>query len=252
MIRLEKITAGYGETPVLQDVTLQFAPGSLTVLAGPNGSGKSTLLKCAAGLLPVQAGQVLVDDAPLAEYEKDRRQLARKLAYLPQSRPVPGITAKRMVLHGRFPHLGWPRRYRAEDHAAAKRAMEACGIGELAHRPVSALSGGQRQKVYLAMALAQEAPAILLDEPTTHLDIRHRLEILQLARRLADEGKTVVLVLHELDLALRYADKLALLEQGKLIAFDAPRKIAESGLLERVFGVRAEPAGEGYTFHLPE
>lgn len=255
MIEVKDLCAGYGQSTVLQQVSLRFEAGTVTVLAGPNGSGKSTLLKCAAGLLSPQSGTVTVAGRPLQAY--DRRALAQTLAYLPQSRPVPSISVSRMVLHGRFPYLGYPRRYRQADRDAARSAMERCGILYRADRPVSALSGGERQKVYLAMAVAQNTPAVLLDEPTTYLDIRHQLEVLELAKSLTAAGKTVVLVLHDLNLALQYADRIALLENGRLAAEGTPDEIAQSGVLERVFGVRADPlAGPGgrvtYAFRLPE
>ena len=256
MIELRNVTAGYDKKKVLHALSLQFEPGLVTVLAGPNGSGKSTLLRCAAGLLPVWQGQVLVAGRPVCEYEKDRRKLARQLAYLPQSRPVPNITVQRMVLHGRFPYLSYPRRYARDDYAACQQAMEACGIAQSAGEQVTALSGGQRQKVYLAMAMAQQTPAILLDEPTTYLDIRHQLEVLELCKTLARNGHTLVLVLHDLNLAMRYADRLFLLEQGTLAAGGTPAQIAESGILDRVFGVQTERLNKSdgkitYAFDLP-
>ena len=168
-----------------------------------------------------------------------RRQLAQKVTYLPQSRSVPNITAYRMVLHGRFPYLSYPRRYRPEDHAAARRALELADAWELAQLPVQTLSGGQRQKVYLAMALAQDTPVLLLDEPTTFLDIAHQLELAETARTLAEEGKAVVMVLHDLNLALSCAHRVAVLEEGQLRRVGAPEEIYASGVLEKVFQVRA-------------
>ena len=165
---------------VVQDVTLDLIPGEVLVLLGPNGCGKSTLLRVTAGLQPPAAGQVLVDGA-LAQ-RLSRRQLAQRITYLPQSRSVPNITAYRMVLHGRFPYLSYPRRYRPEDHAAARRALEQADAWDLAGLPVQTLSGGQRQKVYLAMALAQDTQTILMDEPTTYLDVPHQLELLDFAQ----------------------------------------------------------------------
>ena len=157
MLKIQNLTAGYGEKTVLHDVSITFHPGSFTAILGVNGSGKSTLLKAAAGLIPLQGGEVLAD-VPRA----------RHIAYLPQNRRLPELTAYRLVLHGRFPWLGWPRNYREADHAAAKAAMERLGIAEFADTPLPQLSGGTRQKCYLAMALAQEAPTILLAHPMTH------------------------------------------------------------------------------------
>lgn len=235
MIELHDLTVGYGERTVLRDVSLDFPPGQVTVLLGPNGCGKSTLMKTALGLLPRQGGEVLYDGVDLERLTT--RQVARKAAYLPQSREVPSITARRMVLHGRFPYLGYPRRYRAEDYEAAAKALEWAGAGDLADRPVRELSGGQRQKVYLAMALAQDTETVFMDEPTTYLDIRHQLAIMETARELARAGKAVVLVLHDLPLALREADRAAVLADGQLLAWDTPEAVYAAGVLDQVFGV---------------
>ena len=209
MIQLSHVTAGYGGPPVVQDVTLDLTPGEVLVLLGPNGCGKSTLLRTIAGLQPLSSGEVLVDGISAAGLS--RRQLAQKITYLPQSRSVPNITAYRMVLHGRFPYLSYPRRYRPQDHAAAKKALEQADAWDLAGLPVQTLSGGQRQKIYLAMALAQDTQTILMDEPTTYLDIQHQLDLMRFSQTLAGEGKAVVLVLHDLCLALRFAHRGAVM-----------------------------------------
>ena len=249
MIELHDLTVGYGERTVLRDVSLDFPPGQVTVLLGPNGCGKSTLMKTALGLLPRQGGEVLYDGVDLERLTT--RQVARKAAYLPQSREVPSITARRMVLHGRFPYLGYPRRYRAEDYEAAAKALEWAGAGDLADRPVRELSGGQRQKVYLAMALAQDTGAVLMDEPTTYLDVRHQLEVMEAARKLASQGKTVVLVLHDLCLAMRFADEIAVLSGGGVQQRGTPEEVYQSGVLDRVFGValRRMQTGDGWQYY---
>ena len=235
MIELNNLTAGYGGKTVLRDVSLDFPPGQVTVLLGPNGCGKSTLMKAALGLLPRQGGEILYDGVDLKCLTT--RQVARKAAYLAQSREIPSITARRMVLHGRFPYLGYPRRYRADDYAAAEKALEWAGAADLADRPVQELSGGQRQKVYLAMALAQDTETVFMDEPTTYLDVRHRLEVMAGSRRLADMGRAVVLVLHDLSLALREADRVAVLAGGALCQVGTPEEVFTGGELDRVFGV---------------
>ena len=220
MIELKELTVGYGEKPVLREVSMAFPPGQVTVLLGPNGCGKSTLMKTALGLLPRQGGEILYDGVGLEHLTT--RQVARKAAYLAQSREIPSITARRMVLHGRFPYLGYPRRYRAED---------------LADCPMQELSGGQRQKVYLAMALAQDTETVFMDEPTTYLDVRHQLEVMTVSRRLADMDRAVVLVLHDLSMALREADRLAVLADGALRQIGTPEEIFAGGELDRAFGV---------------
>lgn len=235
MIQLRNLTAGYGGSPVVDGVTLDFPPGQVLALIGPNGSGKSTLLKAALGLLPAMGGQVLYDGMDITALT--RRQVAQKAAFLAQSRPQSSILALRMVLHGRFPYLSYPRRYGKEDYAAARRAMDATGTRSYENTNVSRLSGGQRQGVYLAMALAQDTGTILMDEPTTYLDIGRQLRTMQTARDLAREGRAVVLVLHDIPMALRGADRVAVLNGGKLLHCGGPEEVYASGVLDRVFGV---------------
>lgn len=235
MIELHGLCAGYPGREVLHDISLAFTPGEVLCLLGPNGCGKSTLLRAANGLLPVSGGQVLLDGVPIGRCSP--REIALRVAYLPQSRAVPNITARRMVLHGRFPHLGYPRRYRAEDRAAAQRALEWVDALDIADRLLPELSGGQRQKVYLAMALAQGTKTILMDEPTTYLDVRHQLEVMALARRLAEQGRAVVMVLHDLCLAMRSADEVAVLSEGCLVQAGTPEALYAAGVLDRVMGV---------------
>lgn len=236
MMELCHITAGYGGPPVLRNVSLVFEPGKVTVLAGPNGCGKSTLLRVAARLMAPERGEVRIEGQDVSRLSA--KQFARLAALLPQSRPLPGITAGSLVLHGRFPYLGYPRRYGPADRAAARSAMERAGVLELADRNVARLSGGQRQKVYLAMALAQDTPVLLLDEPTTFLDIGCQLELARLMRETAAEGKAVVMVLHDLNLALGCAHRVAVMEEGRLRAWGTPAEIYAGGALEEVFGVR--------------
>jgi len=236
MIELRNITAGYGGTPVLQDISLELRPGQVTVLIGPNGCGKSTLLRVAARQHTPERGGVWLDGEGVSGLST--KEFARHVALLPQSRSVPEISVGALVLHGRFPYLGYPRRYRPEDRQAARKAMEQTGVLELEHTMVSQLSGGQRQKAYLAMAVAQDTPYLLLDEPTTYLDISHQLELVELARKLARQGKGVVMVLHDLNLALTWGDMVAVMEHGRVVQTGTPDAVFESGVLERVFGVR--------------
>lgn len=244
MLSLLHIYAGYGEKTILHDISLDFPAGTVTAILGPNGCGKSTLLRAAAGLLPVSAGTADVDGP-----------LARTIAYLPQSRPVPDMTAQQLVLHGRFPWLSWPRRYRERDFAIARAAMDRLGIGEFAQRPLGELSGGTRQRCFLAMALAQEAPTLLLDEPTSFLDVGHQLKLMALCRELAAEGKAVALVLHDLPMALQWADRVAVMDHGCILALGTPEEIWASGILDRVFGVEVrrleDDGGVQYVCALP-
>ena len=237
MIEVCNLSVGYRGVPVLEGVNLAFQPGEVFVLAGPNGCGKSTLLRTVMGLQPRLGGEILFDGVDRIRLTS--RQAAQKAAFMAQSRNVPSITAGRLVLHGRFPYLSYPRSYRREDRDIACRALEWVGAAELANRPIEELSGGQRQKVYLAMALAQDTQTIFMDEPTAFLDISCQLETMALAQRLAKDGKAVVMVLHDLCLALQTADRMALFHQGKLSVCGTAEEIYTSGALETVFGVSA-------------
>lgn len=236
MIALKDLTVGYHGEALLSQVNLEFPQGQVTVLLGPNGCGKSTLLRTVLGLLPPLSGEILYDGEPISSLSGGA--VARKAAYMAQNHTVPSIVAQRMVLHGRFPYLSFPRKYRKEDHEAVRRALETAGGLDLSNRPMQELSGGQRQKVYLAMALAQETGTILMDEPTTWLDIRHQLEVMATARALAESGRAVGLVSHDLCLALRTADRVAVLAQGALQLAAPPEEAFASGVLDLAFGVQ--------------
>lgn len=248
MLEVKNLCAGYQRKEVLHRITASFAPGEITGILGPNGCGKSTLLKVIAGLQKPTSGQVLLDGQSLMELPP--KKSARKIAYLPQSRNVPEISALRMVLHGRFCYLSYPRRYRAQDYEAARQALAWIGASDLADQSVSELSGGQRQKIYIAMALAQNADTILMDEPTTYLDIKNQLEVMEMAHRLAALGKAVVMVVHDLNAVLQHADHVFLLANGMVTAAGTPDQVFESGKLQQVFGVRvqalATPEGKQY------
>ena len=207
MLELRNLSARYGGKLALENVSLEFRPGELLAVIGPNGSGKSTLLRAAAGLLPYD-GDVTLDGVSLRNLS--RKEIARNIAWMPQSRNTPDITVWRMVLHGRFPYAGYPRHIREADSESAARALEDADAAELSGRFLRDLSGGERQKVYLATTLAQQCGAILLDEPTTYLDIAHQFRVLALAQRLAGEGKAVAAVLHDLPMAFQFADRIAL------------------------------------------
>ena len=235
MLEIRNLSAGYPGNPVLKDISMSIPAGAVTVIVGPNGSGKSTLLKALAGILPA-SGSVRLDEQELLGLPG--RELAKKAAFLPQNRTVPEITVKNLVLHGRFPYLSYPRRYRQEDLTAAAAAMAKMGISDLADRSLSTLSGGQRQKVYIVMALAQDTPVVLLDEPNTFLDIAHQLQLMAQAKALAADGKTVVLVLHDLSMAMDCADSLAVLWNGTCLFRGSPEEVFLSGCLDTAFGLQ--------------
>ena len=235
MVKVSGLSSGYSGKDVLSGIDLTLSPGELTILVGPNGCGKSTLLKTLCGLLPAKSGEILLNGEHIAAYSS--RQLAQQVSYLAQSRPVSDISVEHMVLHGRFPYLSYPRRYRQQDLEIARRAMDQLGISEFAAMPLSTLSGGTRQKVYIAMALAQDTPIVLLDEPTTYLDIAHQLQMMEHARFLCRQGKTVVMVLHDISMALQTADRLIVMNDGRILQQGKPEDVFASGCLDAVFGV---------------
>lgn len=236
MLEVRNLCGGYAGREVLHDVSLTARKGQVTVILGPNGCGKSTLLKSISGIVPVSSGTVMLDGEQLLTLRQN--QVAQKAAYLTQGRQAPDITVERLVLHGRFPYLHYPRRYRQVDYEIARKSMEQMHILDLADTPLSQLSGGQQQKAYLAMALAQDTEVVLLDEPTTYLDVSHQLQVLRQVRLLADSGKCVVMVIHDLSYGLDVADHVVLMEKGKVILEGTPAEAYESGTLDRVFDIR--------------
>lgn len=235
MIKIQNVCAGYFGKEVLHSLDLNVESGKVTVIIGPNGCGKSTLLKTLIRLNPLMSGSILVDDHPIGEYSSSG--LAQKIAYISQSRKTPDITVSRMVLHGRFPYLKYPRRYREEDFKIVDQTMERVGIKDLSNENVSELSGGMQQKVYIAMALAQNTPVILMDEPTVFLDISHQLKMLNMAKELANEGKTVVMVLHDLTQAFSYADEIVLMSDGRCLMQGTPENVYNSGKINEIFNI---------------
>lgn len=235
MIDLRGVSFAYGSAPVLRDISLLAPDGAVTVLLGPNGSGKSTLLRLMARLLSAQ-GEVLIDRRPASAYAP--KELARTLAFLPQTRAVPAISVASLVAHGRFPYLGFSRVHTKADDAAVERALQLTSLEGCAQRDLRTLSGGERQKAYLAMLIAQDTQNLLLDEPTTFLDIAYQLELMRILRALRDEGRCVVVVLHDIDQALALCDRAALLHGGRLLFSGGPEEAALLPAVESAFGVR--------------
>lgn len=236
MIECKNICAGYRNVTILHDLTFTIPTGGLVSIIGPNGCGKTTLLRTMAKQIPPQSGTVLYDGVDIATIS--RKDLARTAAFLPQVRPIPSISVQALVSHGRFPHLGFSRTLRPEDRIAVQRAMEQTGITPWANRSLDSLSGGERQRVYLAMALAQETDIIFLDEPTTYLDLHYQFDLLELLQQLQRSGKTIVMVLHDLSLALRYSTQVVLMDQGQLLFSDSPQALRNTDLLAQTFHVQ--------------
>ncbi|MBE3637197.1 ABC transporter ATP-binding protein [Mangrovicoccus algicola] len=241
---LERLSFGYGRGRLLEDISLSVRRGEVLALVGPNGSGKSTLLRLMAGLLQPVAGRVLICGENAARLS--RRAYARRVALLSQQGGAPGaIRVRDLVAMGRFPHQGWLRRASAADRAAVAQAMEDAEVAALAGRPVNTLSGGQAQRARMAMTLAQGGDVLLLDEPTTYLDLRHQFGLLGRARRAAAEGRAVVAVLHDFSLASLYADRLAVLHEGRLDGIGPAAQVLDAAALARVFGVSARLLRDG-------
>ena len=242
-LRFAGVRAGYGGAERLHGVSCEVRAGRLTALIGPNGCGKSTLLKCAAGLLKPSGGAVYVGGMDVASLSP--KALASRVSYMPQSRLTPSIPVEQLVAHGRYPHLRWGRSLTEADREIVRAALARAGAQDCANRLVSELSGGERQRAYLAMMLAQQAPAMLLDEPTTYLDPGAQFQLMDLLSALCGEGRAVAVVLHDLALALEYADDVLLMRDGRIEETGAPDDLCASGAIQDAFGVEIERTSAG-------
>jgi iron complex transport system ATP-binding protein len=236
-VRLEGVTVAYRGRPVLRDVTLDIAAGERVALIGPNGAGKSTLLRAVAGLVEPAAGVVELDGSPLSSL--DRLAVARRIAVVPQLPVLPfATTVEEVVALGRLPHEHPVRGMRPVDRSVVAEAIERVGLGHLLGRDARELSLGERQLVLLAMAVAQEAPLLILDEPTVHLDLRHQVEVMDLLLDLnARLGTTVLAVLHDLVLAAHFFPRLVMLDGGRVVADGPPAEVLHPDRIREVFGV---------------
>jgi iron complex transport system ATP-binding protein len=236
MLEVSGIACGYDGGDVLTDVSLRLAPGDFVAVAGPNGSGKSTLIRAMSRVLRPRRGAATLEGADL--YELPARRSAQAIAVLPQETSLEfEFTCEEIVLMGRAPHLGRFETETERDRAVVREAMERTSTWDLRHRAIIELSGGERQRVLLARAFAQEPRVLLLDEPTSHLDLTFQVQILRLVRALRDEKKTAVLAsLHDLNLASAYADRIVLLSRGRVVATGSPRDVLTEAVLRPVFG----------------
>ncbi|WP_433871041.1 ABC transporter ATP-binding protein [Saccharopolyspora sp. CA-218241] len=229
----------YGERVIVDGLDFDVADGTITAVIGPNGCGKSTLLRALGRLLPPRRGHVLLDGKQI--HKMPTKEVARVLGLLPQSPVAPeGLTVADLVARGRHPHQSWYRQWSSDDEAVVAEALALTGIEELADRGLDELSGGQRQRAWLSMALAQGTDLLLLDEPTTYLDLSHQVDVLELVGDLHDRGgRTVVMVLHDLNLAARYADRLVAMKDGAVVAEGEPAEVLTESLLSEVFDLDA-------------
>ncbi|MFS8886968.1 ABC transporter ATP-binding protein [Synechococcus sp. R5-12] len=242
ILQVEDLSGGYGSRTVVRQVSFSVQQGEWLSIVGPNGSGKSTVLRLLSRVLIPQAGRVYLDGRDL-HTQLTPQQVARQLALLPQQPRIPaGLTVRQLVSLGRSPHQPWwAWQLMRADWQRVEWALEQTGLGSLALRRVETLSGGERQRAFLALALVQEPQVLLLDEPTTFLDLRHQLELLELLQRLKQEqGLTVVTVLHDLNLAIRYSEQIALLGSGQMQALGSPLAVLTPSRVRQVFGLEVE------------
>lgn len=248
MMEFNNLRAGYDGVEKLHEMDGRLERGRLTAIIGPNGCGKSTLIKCCAGLLKPMGGEIRLDGVNL--YAIPEKERARSISYMPQSRITPDISVKQLVTHGRYPHMKWGQSLRGEDKDIINASIERVKLTGYAGKQVSRLSGGERQRAYLAMMLAQQSDIMLLDEPTTYLDLSSQFALMELLQKLRDEGRGIAVVLHDLALALEYADEIMLMRRGKLVISGSPEEVYQSGEIQRAFAVEIRRApDEKYTFY---
>ena len=239
-LRVQDLRVAYDDRVVIDGLDLEIPPGKITAIVGPNACGKSTLLRTLARLLTPKAGAVYLDGRSI--HDLPTRQVAQRLGILPQSPVAPeGMTVADLVGRGRAPHQSWWRQWSTSDEGAVASALAATQMTDLADRPVDELSGGQRQRAWIAMAVAQGTPVLLLDEPTTYLDLAHQIDVLDLVVDLnRTEGRTVVMVLHDLPQACRYADHVIAMKAGRVAASGEPASVITEELVDEVFDVRCQ------------
>jgi iron complex transport system ATP-binding protein len=246
MFEVSKLKAGYGNKIVLDDISFCLEQGLVLALIGPNGSGKTTFVRAASGVLPILKGGVSIDGQDIASLSMQQR--ARKIAVVPQARSLPpAFTTREMVALGRTPYLNWLGKLSVQDEEIVERALQQTDLLDLAERKVDELSGGEQQRLFLARALAQESTLLLMDEPTTHLDLKYQVNLMQRIRKLAHPGaeenrsgaipRTVIVAVHDLNLVSAYADLVALLVEGRLVCLDVPSKVLTEERLSAAYGL---------------
>jgi iron complex transport system ATP-binding protein len=238
-VETRNLSLAYDSQVIIEKLSTTITTGEITALVGPNGCGKSTLLRGLARLLKPQTGEVLLDGKAI--HSLPTKELAKQLGILPQGPTAPeGLTVYELVAQGRYPHQGFFQQWTLEDERVTQEAIAITNMIEFADRPLDTLSGGQRQRAWIAMTLAQKTPILLLDEPTTYLDIGYQLEVMELIEQLNQErAMTILLVLHDLNQAARYSQRMIVLNQGVVVADGPPQAVLTQQLLASVFKVRA-------------
>jgi iron complex transport system ATP-binding protein len=239
-IETKNLTLTYGESTIIEELSLHIPKGEITVFIGGNGCGKSTLLRSIARLLKPKTGSILLDGTFISSMST--KEVAKKMAILPQSPIAPeGLTVLQLVKQGRYPYQSWLKQWTKEDEEKVNNALKATGVEELKDRTVDSLSGGQRQRAWIAMTLAQDTDVILLDEPTTYLDMTHQIEILDLLFDLNEkENRTIVMVLHDINLACRYAHNIVAIKNRTIYAQGKPEDVINCSLVKNVFDMDCE------------
>lgn len=240
VIQANNLTLTYGKKPVFSNLDVLIPKGKITVFIGSNGCGKSTLLRSLARLLKPQEGHIILDGSDIAKLPA--KEVARRLAILPQGPIAPeGLTVQQLVKQGRYPYQSFLQQWSREDETMVKKALEVTHMDELAGRSIDSLSGGQRQRAWIAMTLAQNTSTILLDEPTTYLDMTHQIDILDLLFDLNEqENRTIVMVLHDINLACRYAHHIVAVKEGHIYAQGEPENIVNEQLIQDVFDMECQ------------
>ena len=235
MIKTKNIYFSYGNTQTLSDVSLEFSLGKMYGIIGPNGSGKSTLLKLLANQLKLNKGEILIDETSIQNYT--RVNFAKKIWYMSQHMSKYQITVKDFVSFGRFPHLTLSKKLTEQDFEIVTKKLHVTNTEHLSDKLVCNLSGGEQRRALIAMVLTQDTPYILLDEPTSSLDISSKFEFFEKFKSLSESGRCVVTVVHDISMALRFCDTIILLNDGKVISVDSPREIVKSGDINKIFNV---------------
>lgn len=248
-VTTSQLTIKLGGRTIIDRLDLEIPAGKVTAIIGPNGCGKSTLLKSLCRILEPSEGEIRIGGIDIATVS--RKKLSRRVSLMAQSAQAPdGVTVRELVGRGRFPYQSWLRQWSEADERAVDKALKRANLGELASARMQNLSGGQQQRAWLAMVLAQETGVMLLDEPTTYLDIGHQHGLLKLMASLKDDGRTIVAVLHDLQQAVQYADHLVVMKSGRVLATGAPAEVINPTLLREVFDVDAEVVRAGQSEHV--